>query len=66
MGKPLYLLLPFAADFRWLRERTDSPWYPTARLFRQSGFGEWSSVIDTVRQELSRSGHRSGRLALSA
>ena len=35
MGKPLLLLLPFAADFRWLRERQDSPWYPTARLFRQ-------------------------------
>ena len=41
MGKPLpMLLLPFAADFRWLRERSDSPWYPTARLFRQPRFGE--------------------------
>ncbi len=41
MGKPLFLLLPFAADFRWLRERSDSPWYPTARLYRQREFGKW-------------------------
>ena len=46
MGKPLFLLLPFAADFRWLRERQDSPWYPTARLFRQPAFGDWDSVIE--------------------
>ena len=52
MGKPLLLLLPFAADFRWLRERQDSPWYPTARLFRQPRFGDWDSVIETLRQEL--------------
>lgn len=66
MGRPLLLLLPFAADFRWLRERADSPWYPTARLFRQSRFGDWSGVIDAVWQELSRSGHSSERFALSA
>jgi Glycosyltransferase family 9 (heptosyltransferase) len=52
MGKPLLLLLPLGADFRWLRERTDSPWYPTARLFRQPQFGDWSSVIESVTQEL--------------
>ncbi len=54
MGKPLFLLLPFAADFRWLRERQDSPWYPTARLYRQPKFGDWDSVVDTLRQELTR------------
>jgi hypothetical protein len=54
MGKPLLLLLPFGADFRWLRERDDTPWYPTARLFRQSAFGDWASVIDVVRHELTR------------
>jgi tetratricopeptide (TPR) repeat protein len=54
MGKPLFLLLPFAADFRWLRERADSPWYPTARLFRQPQFGDWDSVVDAVLQELLR------------
>jgi tetratricopeptide (TPR) repeat protein len=52
MGKPLWLLLPFGADFRWLRERDDSPWYPTARLFRQPQFGDWESVIGTLRREL--------------
>src|SRR5208282_3447569 len=52
MGKPLFLLLPFAADFRWLRERQDSPWYPTARLYRQSTFGDWDSVVGRVRREI--------------
>jgi tetratricopeptide (TPR) repeat protein len=52
MGKPLLLLLPFGADFRWLRERADSPWYPTARLFRQPRFGDWESAIESVAQDL--------------
>jgi len=52
LGKPLWLLLPFAADFRWLRERHDTPWYPTARLFRQQQFEDWSGVIDQVRVSL--------------
>jgi hypothetical protein len=63
MGKPLFLLLPFAADFRWLRERADSPWYPTARLFRQPQFGDWDSVVKVLRQELARLGSRRGRAA---
>ena len=45
LGKRLFLLLPFAADFRWLRRREDSPWYPTAQLMRQSAFGDWDGVI---------------------
>ncbi len=52
MGKPLLLLLPFAADFRWLRQRADSPWYPSARLFRQPQFGNWNSVGTLLRDEL--------------
>jgi ADP-heptose:LPS heptosyltransferase len=52
MGKPLFLLLPFAADFRWLRERQDTPWYPTARLYRQPAFGDWNSVIEVLRGDL--------------
>ena len=52
MGKPLALLLPYAADFRWLRQRADSPWYPSARLYRQPRFGDWESVIDVLRSEL--------------
>jgi tetratricopeptide (TPR) repeat protein len=52
LGKPLFLLLPLGADFRWLRERADSPWYPTARLFRQAQFGDWPGVIANLAQEL--------------
>jgi ADP-heptose:LPS heptosyltransferase len=63
MGKPLFLLLPFAADFRWLRERADSPWYPTARLFRQPQFGDWDSVVKILRQELMQFETRQGRAA---
>jgi hypothetical protein len=48
------VLLPFAADFRWLRERSDSPWYPTARLFRQPRFGDWGSVVQAVRAAMQR------------
>jgi tetratricopeptide (TPR) repeat protein len=52
MGKPVILLLPYAADFRWLRDRDDSPWYPKAKLFRQPEFGDWDSVIGQVRDEM--------------
>jgi tetratricopeptide (TPR) repeat protein len=54
MGKPLFLLLPYAADFRWLRERHDSPWYPTARLYRQAEFGDWDRAIGALSQDLMR------------
>jgi Flp pilus assembly protein TadD len=52
MGKPLFLLLPLGADFRWLRERADSPWYPSARLFRQHAFGDWGRAVGALRQDL--------------
>jgi tetratricopeptide (TPR) repeat protein len=45
LGKRLFLLLPFAADFRWLRGREDSPWYPTAHLVRQPAFGDWDGAV---------------------
>jgi tetratricopeptide (TPR) repeat protein len=54
LGKPLFLLLPYAADFRWLRGRDDSPWYPTARLFRQPHFGDWAGAIAALREQLAR------------
>jgi tetratricopeptide (TPR) repeat protein len=60
MGKPLFLLLPFAADFRWLRGRADSPWYPSARLFRQPQFGDWDGVVKLLRQELALFAMRRG------
>jgi len=52
MAKPVWLLLPFNPDFRWLLGRDDSPWYPTARLFRQPRAGDWASVIARVREAL--------------
>lgn len=52
LAKPVWILLPFAGDFRWLRGRDDSVWYPTARLFRQPGLGDWPSVLDSVKSAL--------------
>jgi hypothetical protein len=52
MAKPLWLLLPHIQDWRWLRDRADSPWYPTARLFRQPRAGNWERVIAAVVHEL--------------
>jgi tetratricopeptide (TPR) repeat protein len=52
MGKPVWVLLPFAADWRWMMEREDSPWYPTMRLFRQKKPGDWAEVVRRVAQSL--------------
>src|SRR5579871_1172513 len=52
LGKPVVILLPHAADFRWLRGREDTPWYPTARLLRQPSSGDWDSVLDRLPGEL--------------
>ncbi len=52
MGKPVWTLLPFYADWRWLLQREDSPWYPTMRLFRQSSPGDWDSVVTRLAQAL--------------
>jgi hypothetical protein len=52
MGKPVWILLPFSPDWRWGLDRADSPWRPTARLFRQPAPGDWESVFSTVRRQL--------------
>ena len=52
MGKPTWVMLPFAPDWRWMLGRDDSPWYPTMRLFRQPVAGDWDSVIHRIRTEL--------------
>jgi hypothetical protein len=52
MGRPTWLMLPYAPDWRWLLERADSPWYPSTRLFRQETAGDWKSVVQRVAAEL--------------
>lgn len=52
LGKPVWVLLPFSPDWRWLLGREDSPWYPTMRLFRQQRAKEWEPVIAEVRKQL--------------
>jgi len=48
LGKPVWLLLSTAGDWRWMVDREDSPWYPTMRIFRQTKLGDWNSVIDRL------------------
>jgi ADP-heptose:LPS heptosyltransferase len=52
LGKPVWMLLPFNPDWRWLTDRDDSPWYPTLRLFRQTEIGSWSEVATRIRSAL--------------
>ena len=53
MGKAVALLLPFPAEWRWLIDRSDSPWYPTMRLFRQTATGGWDGPLAQLHEELS-------------
>ncbi len=52
LGAPVWTLLSHTPDWRWLLERSDSPWYPTMRLFRQPAWGDWRSVMEDVAAEL--------------
>jgi len=52
LGKPVWILLPLAPDWRWLTGRSDSPWYPSARLFRQEQAGDWNGVVAAVGEAL--------------
>ena len=52
MGKPLWLLLPWQSDWRWMQDRLDTPWYPQARLFRQSSPHNWPELIHRISAEL--------------
>jgi ADP-heptose:LPS heptosyltransferase len=54
LARPVWVLLPAEADWRWMVERDDTPWYPTMRLFRQSSPGDWAPVIARVACELSQ------------
>jgi tetratricopeptide (TPR) repeat protein len=67
LGKPVWILVPYVSDWRWLKDRSDSPWYPTMRLFRQPATGRWDDVLEQVEQELDGfSGARSSSPAFAA
>ncbi len=54
LAQPVWTLLPFVPDWRWMREREDTPWYPTMRLFRQNSRGDWQGVFADVGRALAR------------
>jgi hypothetical protein len=57
MGKPVWILLPYLSDWRWMQQIETTPWYPTARLFRQSSPGDWDAVVNRVSGELAAFQH---------
>lgn len=58
LGARTWVMLPFVAEWRWMEEREDSPWYPTMRLFRQTEIGSWDAVIERVCQEIKKLMHQ--------
>jgi ADP-heptose:LPS heptosyltransferase len=52
LGKPTLVLLPFVADWRWLLDRNDSPWYPSLKLYRQNARGDWGNVLEKIKRDL--------------
>ena len=54
LGKPVWVALKYVPDWRWLLDRTDSPWYPSARLYRQTRLDDWTSVFDEIASDLKR------------
>lgn len=54
MGKPVWLLLPFTPDWRWMHDRDDSPWYPTMQIYRQAEAGNWAEVFEKVYEALAQ------------
>jgi ADP-heptose:LPS heptosyltransferase len=53
LGRPTWMLLPYAGDWRWMRDRSDSPWYPTMRIFRQPTPGDWQTPVNEMVRLLS-------------
>ncbi len=66
LGRPVWTLLAFAPDMRWMLGRADTPWYPTMRLFRQPTPNDWAGVFREVRRELKAQLARAGRAELGA
>jgi tetratricopeptide (TPR) repeat protein len=65
LGKPVWVLLPWVTDWRWLLNREDNPWYPTMRLFRQKRGQDWSDVIERVASELDTAAQGTDETALT-
>jgi tetratricopeptide (TPR) repeat protein len=65
LAVPVWTLIPFAHDWRWLLHREDSPWYPTMRLFAQPKIADWQSVLERVRDELALLTERDGHLRVA-
>ena len=61
LGKPVWILLPKVAEWRWLEDQDDSPWYPTARLFRQQSDGDWQELVERVRAALAELAYQRAR-----
>jgi hypothetical protein len=64
LGKPVWILNRFDTCWRWLLDRTDSPWYPSAHLYRQERPGDWEGVVQKVRSDLEQFANRDQRAAL--
>jgi ADP-heptose:LPS heptosyltransferase len=60
LGVPVWVAIPFAPDWRWLLDRSDSPWYPTMRLFRQDRRGDWQGVFRRIEVALGEQMSRHG------
>jgi len=54
LGRPTWILLPFTPDWRWFKDGTDTPWYPTAKLYRQTTVGDWKEVFARIAAQLRR------------
>ena len=63
MAKPVWILLPYLSDWRWMQKREDTPWYPTARLLRQQTLGDWEGVVQRAVHELTEFRRTSWRVA---
>ncbi len=59
LGIPTWIMVPFFPDWRWLLHRTDSPWYPSVRLYRQLAFGDWKSLFEPLQRDLQQLAHGS-------
>ena len=54
LGKPVWLLLSTAGDWRWMKDRNDSPWYPTMQIFRQTNFNDWNEILTRIRPQIEK------------